>query len=313
MFAMIIRRMVQLVFLLIGITFIVFMAMHIAPGDPASIIGGPTATKTDIIQIRERLGLDRPIIIQYLDYLNGLLHGDLGISFQTNRSVAEEIWIRLPNTVNLAVASVIVSILIGIPLGIISALKRNSWLDVFSTTVSLGGISVPHFWLGAIFILIFAVHLKWLPVGGLHAPFWTPQGFKEIILPAITLGTGSAAMTARMTRSAMLEIIRADFVRTARAKGVKERAVIWVHCLRNAMIPVVTVIGLNFGGLLGGTIITEQVFAINGVGRLMIESISARDFPMVQGGVLLIATIFVVINLLVDIVYAIIDPRINYD
>lgn len=313
MFAMIVRRVVQLVFLLIGITFIVFMSMHIAPGDPAAIIGGPTATKSDILHIRQSLGLDRPLILQYVDYLKGLLHGDMGTSFQTHRSVAQEIWIRFPNTVNLAVASVIVSIIIGIPLGIISALKRNSWLDVLSTTASLGGISVPHFWLGAMFILIFAVHLQWLPVGGLHAPFWTPQGFREILLPAITLGTGSAAMIARMTRSAMLEIIRQDFVRTARAKGVKERAVIWVHCLRNAMIPVITVIGLNFGGLLGGTVITEQVFAINGVGRLMIESISARDFPMVQGGVLLLAAIFVIVNLLVDIVYALIDPRINYD
>ena len=313
MLVMIVKRLVQLIFLLIGITFIVFMAMHIAPGDPATIIGGPTATKSDILAIHQRLGLDKPILVQYLDYINGVIHGDLGFSFQTNRSVAEEIAIRLPNTINLAIASIIVAIIIGVTAGIISALKQNSWLDFLSTTVSLGGISIPNFWLGAMLILIFAVNLQWLPVGGLDAPLWTMGGLKQIILPALTLGTGSAAMIARMSRSSMLEIIRADFVRTARAKGVKERVVIWVHCLRNALIPVITVIGLNFGGLLGGTIITEQVFAINGVGRLMVESIASRDFPMVQGGVLLIAFIFVVVNLLVDIVYVLIDPRIKFE
>lgn len=313
MLLLIAKRLVQLFLLLIGITFIVFIAMHIAPGDPASIIGGPTATKSDILAIRNRLGLDRPIMVQYFDYLRGLMHGDLGYSFQTNQSVAAEIWTRLPNTINLAVASIIVAVIIGIPAGILSALKKNSWVDMLSTGISLAGISIPHFWLGAMLILLFAVHLHWLPVGGLDAPFWTLRGLKEICLPALTLGTGSAALIARMTRSAMLEIIRADFVRTARAKGLKEKTVIWVHSLRNAMIPVITVIGLNFGGLLGGTIITEQVFAINGVGRLMVESISARDFPMVQGGVLLIATVFVVINLIVDIIYVLIDPRIKYD
>lgn len=300
-------------FLLLGITFIVFISMHLAPGDPAAIIGGPTATKSDILNIRHRLGLDRPLLVQYGQYLVNLFHGNLGYSFQTQRSVSSEIITRLPNTIDLAIASVIVSIVIGIPAGIISALKQNSWIDVFSTTFSLGGISIPNFWFGAMLILIFAVHFQWLPVGGLDAPFWTLTGLKEILLPAITLGTGSAAMIARMSRSSMLEIIQADFVRTARAKGVKEHVVIWVHCLRNAMIPVITVVGLNFGFLLGGTIITEQVFAINGIGRLMVESISSRDFPMVQGAVLLVATIFVVVNLLVDLIYALVDPRISYD
>ncbi|WEG13123.1 ABC transporter permease [Pullulanibacillus sp. KACC 23026] len=313
MTALIGRRIVQMILLLFGVSFVVFISMHLAPGDPASIIGGPTATKSDILNIRHRLGLDQPILVQYWNYLVNLLHGNLGYSFQTQRTVSSEILTRLPNTVELAIASVIVSIIIGIPAGIISALKQNSWLDVLSTTVSLGGISVPNFWLGAMLILIFAVHFQWLPVGGLDAPIWTLQGLKEILLPAFTLGTGSAAMIARMSRSSMLEIIRSDFVRTARAKGVKERVVIWVHCLRNAMIPVITVVGLNFGFLLGGTIITEQVFAINGIGRLMVESISSRDFPMVQGAVLLVAAIFVVVNLIVDIVYVLVDPRINYD
>lgn len=302
-----------MILLLVGISFLVFMSMHIAPGDPASIIGGPTATESDIASIREDLGLNEPILIQYKKYLGGLLQGDLGFSYQTKQSVSNAIAIRFPNTLNLAIASMIVAIVIGVTAGIISALKQNSFFDFSSTVVALAGISIPNFWLGAVLILIFAVNLQWLPVGGLSEPFWTIEGIKQLLLPAITLGTGSAAMIARMSRSTMLEVIRADYIRTARAKGVREKTVVWVHALRNAMIPVITVIGLNFGGLLGGTIITEKVFAINGVGRLMIDAIAARDFPMVQGSVLLVAALFVFVNLVVDIVYALIDPRISYD
>lgn len=313
LFGLIIRRLFQLVLLLIGISFLVFMSMHLAPGDPAAIIAGPTATKSDLLAIRASLGLNDPILVQYWRYLVGVLHGNLGYSFQTKQSVASAIALRFPNTLSLAIASMIVAVIIGVGAGIISAIKQNSWFDFSSTVVSLAGISVPSFWLGTLLILLFAVTLKWLPVGGLDAPFGTIDWFKQITLPAITLGTGSAAMIARMSRSTMLEVIRADYVRTARAKGVKEKAVIGIHALRNAMIPVITVIGLNFGALLGGTIITEQVFAVNGVGRLMINAISSRDFPMVQGSVLLVATIFVVVNLVVDIVYAFVDPRISYD
>ncbi|MGP4073263.1 ABC transporter permease [Piscibacillus sp. B03] len=313
MLNLIVSRFVQMFFLLIGISFIVFMSMHFAPGDPARIIGGPTASASDIESIRTNLGLDRPVLVQYWDYLVGVLQGDLGYSYQSNESVNAAIATRFPNTLNLAIASMIVAVIIGVVAGIISALKQNSWLDVFTTTGALAGISIPNFWLGTILILIFAVNLQWFPAGGLSAPFWTAQGMKELALPAITLGTGSAALIARMTRSSMLEVIRSDYVRTARAKGVKEKIVVFVHCMRNAMIPVITVIGMNFGFLLGGTIITEQVFAINGVGRLMIDAIANRDFPMVQGSVLLVASLFVVVNLIVDIVYAFIDPRISYD
>lgn len=312
MIAMIVRRLFQLVFLLFGITFLVFLSMYIAPGDPASMIGGPTATESDLEAIRDDLGLNDPFLTQYGRYLGNAVQGDLGFSYQTRQPVAEAIAIRFPNTLKLAIASMIVAIFIGIFAGLISALKHNSWLDVTSTTFALGGISIPNFWLGSILILVFSVYLQWLPVGGVSDPWWTIEGMKQLILPAITLGTAEAAMIARMTRSSMLEVVRADYVRTARAKGVKERKVIWIHTLKNAMIPVVTVIGLNFGGLLGGTIITEKVFAINGVGRLMVDSIAARDFPMVQGAVLLVATIFVVVNLIVDIVYSYIDPRIKY-
>lgn len=311
--SLIIRRALQLVFLLLGISFLVFSSMYIAPGDPAAIIGGPTATETDIAAIRANLGLDDPFLAQYARYLGNAVQGDFGYSYQTTQPVADAIAVRFPNTLKLAVASMIVAVIIGILTGLVSALKQNSWLDVSATTFALAGISIPNFWLGALLILVFAVNLQWLPVGGMAHPFYTIDGIRELILPAITLGTGSAAMIARMARSSMLEVIRADYVRTARAKGVKERSVIWIHTLKNAMIPIITVIGLNFGFLLGGTIITEKVFAINGVGRLMIDAIAARDFPMVQGSVLLVATLFVLVNLIVDIVYTYIDPRIKYE
>lgn len=306
------RRFFQLVILLFGISFLVFSSMYLAPGDPASMIGGPTASKEDVEAIRDNLGLDDPFLTQYGRYVVDLVQGDLGYSYQNQQSVAEAIGVRLPNTLKLAIASMIVAIVIGILTGLISALKQNSWLDVGATTFALAGISIPNFWMGAVLILIFSVNLQLLPVGGLSSPWYTIEGVKELILPAITLGTGAAAMIARMTRSSMLEVVRADYVRTARAKGVKEREVIWIHTLKNAMIPVLTVIGVNFGSLLGGTIITEKVFAINGVGRLMIDAIAARDFPMVQGSVLLVATLFVVVNLVVDVVYTYIDPRIKY-
>ncbi|AUI37023.1 peptide ABC transporter permease [[Bacillus] caldolyticus] len=313
MAGMIVRRFFQLILLLVGISFLVFTSMYIAPGDPATIIAGPTASQSDIEAIREDLGLNDPFLVQYGRYMNGLFHGDLGYSYQTKQPVWEAIMTRFPNTLKLAIASIIVAVIIGVVAGIISAIRQNSWFDVSSTVFALAGISIPNFWLGTVLILIFAVNLQLLPVGGLDQPFYTAEGLKQLVLPAITLGTGSAAMIARMSRSSMLEVIRADFIRTARAKGLRERTVIWVHALRNAMIPVITVIGLNFGFLLGGTIITEQVFAINGVGRLMVQAIAARDFPMVQGSVLLVATLFVLVNLIVDIIYTFIDPRISYD
>ena len=313
MISLIVRRGIQLLFLLFGISFLVFSSMYIAPGDPATMVGGPTATESDLESIRENLGLNDPFLVQYGRYVKNAVQGEFGYSYQSKQSVSEAIAIRLPNTFKLAIASMIVAIIIGVVAGLISALKQNSWLDMTSTTLALAGISIPNFWLGALLILVFAVNLQWLPVGGLSAPFYTLEGFKQMILPAITLGTSAAAMISRMTRSSVLEVAKADYVRTARAKGVKERSVIWVHTLKNAMIPVVTVIGVNFGGLLGGTIITEKVFAINGVGRLMVDAIAQRDFPMVQASVLLVATLFVIVNLLVDIVYTFIDPRISYD
>lgn len=308
-----IHRFFQLIILLLGISFIVFMSMYIAPGDPAALIVGPSASESDLESVRESLGLDRPFFVQYFDYLSGILQGDLGYSYQTSRPVIDSIKITLPNTISLAIASMIIAAVIGLIAGIISAVKQNSWFDISSTTLSLVGISIPNFWLGTMLILLFSVTLKWLPVGELSAPFYTLEGIKQLILPSIALGTASAALIARMTRSAMLEVIDSDYIRTVKAKGVKRFTVIWVHALRNAMIPVTTAIGISFGTLLGGSIVIEKVFAINGLGRLMVDGIIARDFPIVQGTVLLVAAIFVIVNLITDIIYAIIDPRITYD
>src|SRR5699024_2593537 len=244
MIGLITRRFFQLILLLFGISFLVFMSMHIAPGDPATIIGGPNATSSDLEAIREEMGLNRPVLIQYFDYLGGILQGDFGYSYQTNQAVTEAIITRFPTTVKLATASMIVAVIIGIVAGIISARKQNSWIDVTSTTFALVGVSIPNFWLGAMLILVFAVNLQVLPVGGLNSPFYTLEGLKELILPAITLGTASAALIARMTRSSMLEVVRSDYIRTAKAKGVRNRPLIWVHALKNAMIPVITIIGI---------------------------------------------------------------------
>jgi len=310
---MIIRRFGQLFLLLIGISFIVFMSMHLAPGDPASMVAGPTATAEDIANVRDKLGLERPVLVQYFDYVKGIVQGDLGMSFQYNQPVSDLLFAAFPNTLQLAIAGIIVAIIIGLVTGVIAAIRHNTWVDGAATIAALVGVSIPNFWLGAILILIFAVHLGWFPVGGLSEPIWTLEGLKQIALPAITLGASAAAMISRMARSSMLEVIRSDYVRTARAKGVKERTVLLVHCMRNAMIPVITIVGVNFGLLLGGSIITENVFAIHGVGSIIIEAISKRDFPVVQGAVLLIAALFVIINLIVDIIYMYVDPRITYD
>lgn len=313
MISMIIKRIFQMIALLIGISLIVFFSMHLAPGDPAQIIAGPEASKESIEIIRTELGLDDPLVVQYWNYITDVLKGDLGYSYQTSQDVGNALLIRFPNTLKLAVASIIIASLIGVIAGVISALKQNTIYDMGSTFIALVGVSIPNFWLGVVLIIIFAVNLNWLPVGQMNYPWYTMEGIKELILPSITLGTAAAATIARMTRSAMLEVVNADYIRTARAKGTKEKRVIMLHAFRNAMIPVITMIGLNFGTLLGGALVTEKVFAINGVGRLIIDAIAQRDFVMVQGGVLLIAALFVIVNLIVDIIYLIIDPRISYE
>lgn len=306
------KRLLQLIPVLIGVSIVVFLMIYLIPGDAAEVIGGPTATAEEIVNIRVKLGLDRPMHEQYFRYMSDVLKGDLGYSFQTGQAVSEAIKTRYANTFNLAIFSVLIAAIVGVCAGIIAAVKQNSWFDYLSMSIATLGISAPTFWIGLLLIIVFCVQLKVLNISGFNGQIWTKEGFVAMILPATTLGFNSAAMIARMTRSSVLEIIHQDYIHTAKAKGLNGRIVILKHALKNALIPIVTVIGVNFGSLLGGTVVVESVFAINGIGRLMVQAINARDFPMVQGTVLVVASTFVLINLLTDMLYAVIDPRISY-
>ena len=307
------KRIVLMFLLLLGMSFIVFASLYIAPGDPATRVAGVSATEEDIAQVRASLGLDKPFLVQYLIYLKNLVTLDLGTSYTTRQPILNEILVRLPNTLNLACASMILAVLVGIPAGILTALKKDKLVDNVLTTGSLIGISIPNFLLGTILMYIFSVVLKWLPSGGMTHYFWTPIGFKEVILPAIALSTATVASFTRIGRSAMLDVLQSDYIRTAKSKGLKRKTIIGVHALRNALIPLVTQFGTSFGGLLGGAIITEQVFVINGIGTYLIKAINNRDYPVVQSTVLVIAAMFILINLLVDLFYCVIDPRIKYE
>ena len=307
------KRIVLMFLLLLGMSFIVFASLYIAPGDPATMVAGVSATEEDIAQVRDSLGLDKPFLVQYLIYLKNLVTLDLGTSYTTRQPILNEILVRLPNTLNLACASMILAVLVGIPAGILTALKKDKLVDNVLTTGSLIGISIPNFLLGTILMYIFSVVLKWLPSGGMTHYFWTPIGFKEVILPAIALSTATVASFTRIGRSAMLDVLQSDYIRTAKSKGLKRKTIIGVHALRNALIPLVTQFGTSFGGLLGGAIITEQVFVINGIGTYLIKAINNRDYPVVQSTVLVIAAMFILINLLVDLFYCVIDPRIKYE
>lgn len=294
-------------------TFIVFASLYIAPGDPAAMVAGASATEEDIAIVRQNLGLDEPFFKQYFSYLNRLVHLDLGTSFTTKQPIMDEIAIRLPNTLNLACAAMILAVLVGFPAGIISALRKDKLLDNILTTTAMMGISIPNFLLGTILIFVFSVLLKWLPSGGMTHFFWTPTGFKQAILPAIALSTGSIASFTRIGRSAMLDVLQSDYIRTAKSKGLKGKTVILIHALRNALIPLLTQLGTSFGTMLGGAIITEQVFVINGVGTYLINGIKTYNYPVVQSTVLIVAAMFIIVNLVVDLVYCVVDPRIKYD
>ena len=309
----ILKRLGMMLLLLLGMSFIVFASLYIAPGDPAQMVAGAAATEEDIAIVRASLGLDKPFLVQYGIYLKNLLTLNLGTSYTTRQPIAQEIAIRLPYTINLAVAAIIIAVVIGIPLGILTALKKDSIVDNLLTTTSLFAISVPNFWLGTMLMLLFSVKLGWLPSGGMTEFFWTPLGFKQVLLPAIALSTGSVASFMRIGRSAMLDVLQSDYIRTAKSKGVTGAPMVFVHALRNAMIPLLTQFGTSFGGLLGGAIITEQVFVINGVGTYLINAINSYNYPVVQSTVLVIATMFIVINLIVDLVYCVVDPRIKYE
>ena len=301
----IIRRLLITVLLLLAITVIIFTMVRLVPGDPAVLMAGQGATKEQIELNRIRLGLDKHPVEQYVIFMGNLLRGDMGISTRTKEPVVDELRRGLPNTIRLALAAMVIAIIFGVSAGVIAGIKRNSIFDYASMLLALFGLSMPVFWLGLMLMLLFSVHLGWLPATGAYT-------WKHLILPAFTLGVASTAIIARMTRSSMLEVIRLDYVRTARAKGLAERLVVGRHALKNALIPVVTVIGLQMGLLLGGAVLTEIVFAWPGVGRLMVDAILARDYPVIQGVVLAIAGMFILVNLVVDIIYVYLDPRIRY-
>jgi ABC-type dipeptide/oligopeptide/nickel transport system permease component len=306
MIAYIVRRIVMLVPVLFGVTLVSFSLLHMVPGDPAEILGGQEATKEDIERIRKDYGLDQPLVVQYVRFIGNAVRGDLGISIQSRHPVRELLFQRLGFTLQLSLASVLVAAAIGLLAGIVSATRQYSFFDTASMLGALFGISMPIFWLGILLILIFAAQLHWLPSGGTGT-------VRHLIMPAIALGSASAAVIARMTRASMLEVTRQDYIRTARATGFSERIVIFRHALKNAMIPVLTVFGLEFGSMLGGAVLTETVFSLPGIGRLLVEGIFARDYPVVQGAMILVATTFVLVNLLTDVAYAFFDPRIRYE
>jgi len=306
MIGYLIRRLLFSVPLIIGVTLVVFLMVRVLPGDPARMVGGMMASEEEVEKIRKEYGLDEPLYVQYGIYLRDLLTGDLGRSIKSGQPVSTEIGARFPYTLLLISISLGLASLIGIPLGIVSATHHKTWLDYGTTSLALFGISMPIYWSGLMLMLLFSAILGWLPAGGAETPL-------HFILPSVTLAFALLANIVRLTRSSMLEILNQDYIRTARSKGAKERKVIYVHALRNAIKPVVTIIGLQFGTLLGGTVLTETVFAWPGVGRLIVKSIFARDYIVIQSLVLIFALIIVFVNLITDLSYALIDPRIKYD
>lgn len=309
------RRIIALFPVLIGVTLLVFLIMHLAPGDPAQIILGPKATETSLARLRHELGLDQPLHVQYFRWLWRVMQGDWGRSIQLKREVLPFILLRFKATAYLTFFSIFLAASIGITVGVVSAIRQYSLVDRAAIILVLMGFSMPIFWLGIILQILFGVYFGLLPVSGMQSPGQT--GFADLlthlILPSLTLSTGAAAIIARMTRSSMLEVIRQDYIRTAWGKGLTERLIVYRHALKNALIPVVTVVGLQVGYLLGGDILVEMVFSWPGLGLAMVNGILARDFPLVQGAILLIASSYVLVNLIVDIFYAYLDPRIHYE
>lgn len=300
-----IRRLVSTVPVLLGVIFIIMLTVSLIPGDPVALMLGQNAAPEQVAALRDYLGLDRPLLVRYVEYLGQIVRGDLGRSIQGNRPVLDEIREVWPNTIRLTVAAVFLAVVVGIGIGALSALRPYSLLDNVVRVIALLGLSMPIFWIGLVLSYIFGFYLGLLPVGG-------TGGIKHLVLPAVTLALPSIALIARMTRSSLLEVLGEDYIRTARAKGLRGRTVLWRHALGNALIPVISVIGLQIGQLLGGAVLTETVFAWPGLGRLMVRAIFARDYVLLQGAVLVLAITFVLVNLLVDLSYAYLDPRISY-
>ena len=302
----VIKRLLSTIPVLIGISLLLFFMLRMLPGDPAQVLAGQMATPEEVELIRHQLGLDRHVHVQYAFFLGRLARFDLGRSARTQNPVTEEIWARLPNTMLLAVVAITLACLFGIPAGIISAVRPYTWIDYVVTSMAIFGISMPVFWLGLMLVVVFSIILQWLPAGGTGT-------WRHIILPSFTLAAFVVAFIARMTRSSMIEVLSQDYMTTARSKGLKEQVVVIKHALKNALIPIITVVGLQFGMLLGGAVLTETVFAWPGVGRLIVDSILARDYPVIQGAILVFGLLFILVNLVVDLLYAYVDPRIRYD
>jgi ABC-type dipeptide/oligopeptide/nickel transport system permease component len=302
----VLRRLLYIVPVMVAISLIVFGLLHLAPGDPALVLAGEDATRADIQQIRVNLGLDKPLYVQYGLWASRVARGDLGRSIITRRPVTAEIRTRIWPTTELATAAMVLATVLGVLIGVVSATYQYSFVDHLSMVGALLGVSLPIFWVGLMLIFLFSVELRWFPTGG-------AAGFRALVLPALALGAASVAIIARMTRSSLLEVIRQDYTRTARAKGLAGRTVIFRHALRNALVPVVTVISLQYGYLLGGAVVTETVFSRPGLGRMLVDAIRSRDFPVVQGGLMILGASFVVMNALVDVLYAYLDPRVRYD
>ncbi len=306
MLAFVLRRLGAVVPVLLAVSVLVFLMSHLTPGDPATIMLGENASAADVARLRHQLGLDRPLPVQYARYLAGVVHGDLGLSIRSGRPVALEIWDRFPPTLQLTLAAMAIAAVAGVLLGALAATSRTGVADALLMGTSLLGISMPSFWLGLLLILLFGLLLHWLPIAG--------QGdWRALVLPAVTLGAQAAAVLARLTRASLLDVLPSDFVRTARAKGLAGPRVLFRHALRNALIPVVTVMGLQFGALLGGAVIVESVFARSGLGRFAVAAVQSRDFPVIQGIVLFAAAVYALVNLSVDVAYLVLDPRITYD
>lgn len=302
----ILKRLLAAIPVIVGISLLVFFSLYLIPGDPlTAVLGDAVISKEQTEQLRAQYGFNDPLYVQYLRFAGRALQGDLGRSLQYKRPVLEEILTQLPATIQLTLASMTIAIVVGIGLGILAALRPHSWLDSFSMLIALAGVSFPSFWVGLMMLLVFSLALGWLPATG-------TEGWQRLIMPAATLGFGAAAIIARLTRSAMLEVLHQAYITTARAKGLANPQVIFSHALRNAIIPIVTIVGLQFGNLLAGAVVVETVFSRQGIGRLLVTAILGRDFPLVQGLVMFVAVVYVLINLLVDVSYAVIDPRIRY-
>ncbi len=300
----VIKRIIVTIPVLLGVTLVIFSLLYFTPGDPARLILGDIATEKDVEALREEMGLNGSFFEQYLSYLGGLLKGDMGTSYVTKLPVNTEIMSRLPITARIAFFCCLFAVIIGIPVGIISAVRQYSLIDSITRVLALLGITMPSFWLALLLVLLFSVNLGWLPASGLYGPVY-------YIMPIISISAVSIATITRTTRSSMLEVIRQDYIRTARAKGQSETIIIFKHALKNALIPILTIVGIQFAGGLGGAVVNEQVFAIPGIGKMMVDAIKARNYPLVQGGVLVIAIMYSMVNLLVDILYAYVDPRIK--